>query len=224
MGLNNENARRVVFDIETAPLPEAADFLEPAEAPGNYKDQEKIAAYIAAENAKQLDRCALDLDLCRVVSVGLIREGVGDVQIAYADTDSEPEILHWFWSFAWEPHLVGFNCVAFDLPVLLRRSLYLGVKVPDISLDRYRHPRVSDLQQILSYNGALKLRGLSFYAKRFGLGHEDEITGADIAQCVAKGDWASVRSHVTKDVRKTALLANKLGLFSLDGFEATEAA
>jgi hypothetical protein len=74
MGYNNENAARYVFDIETAPLPEAVDYLEPAEPPANYKDPEKIAAYISSKNAENLDRCGLDVDLCRVVAIGLMNE------------------------------------------------------------------------------------------------------------------------------------------------------
>ena len=52
MGFNNEDSLRFVIDIETAPLDDAAQYLEPAEAPGNYKDPAKIDAYIAEKNAE----------------------------------------------------------------------------------------------------------------------------------------------------------------------------
>ncbi len=213
MGFNNENATRIVFDVETAPLPEAAAYLPPAEAPANYKDEAKIKAYVEEATAKEVSRCALDVDLCRVVAIGWWSETESEPSMMHAGAVNEREMLMTFWALVGDRHLVGFNCVTFDLPVLLRRSLYLGVHPPNIALDRYRHPGVTDLLQLLSYNGALKLRGLSFYAKRFGFDVADDITGADIAQAVAEERWADVEHHVKADVHKTALLAAKLGCF-----------
>ncbi len=224
MGYQNENAMRVVFDIETAPLPEAADYLERSSAPDNYKDPVKIAAYIAAEDAKQLDRCGLDVDLCRVVAIGTFSEDEesGDADVVKGGDVDEASLLAAFWCRVENHHLVGFNCLGFDLPVLLRRSLYLGVKAPQIQIDKFKHPRVTDLMQVLSFNGALRLRGLSFYAKRFGFAGqvEDPLTGADMALAVKEGRWEDVRAHVMADVQKAALLAERLGYFSRQGVGA----
>lgn len=215
MGLNHENAARLVFDIETAPLPEAKDYIEPADAPANYKDPAKIADYIAAKNAEAVERCGLDCDLCQVVAIGYQLETHDEPNVDLtADVNTEAEIISGFWALAEGRHLVGFNCLGFDLPVLLRRSLYLGVKTPDIQIDRFKHPQVTDLMQLLSFNGALKFRGLAFYAKRFGFDVQDTMSGAGIAAAVAEGRWADVEAHVRADVEKTALLASKLGYFS----------
>lgn len=212
MGYNNENAERLIFDIETAPLPEAVDYLEPADAPANYKDPIKIAEYIATKQAENLDRCGLDVDLCRIVAIGVQAESMDGPLVLRSDDESL--MLEVFWQNAERRHLVGFNCIAFDLPVLQRRSMYLNVKTPSIQVDRYRHPQVTDLQQILSYNGTLRLRSLSFYAKRLGFDIEDAHTGADIARLVAEGNWDAVEAHVKADVQKTRQLAARLGFFS----------
>lgn len=216
MGFNNEHANRIVFDIETAPLPDAADYMDLSEiqAPANYKDPVKIAAYIEEERQKALTKCGLDLDLCRVVAIGWWRECDGEERVLHMGTaTNEAAMLAAFWNHAEDGHLVGFNCCKFDLPVLQRRSLYLGVPMPLIVVDTYRHPRFTDLAQQLSYFGAVKMRSLSFYAKRFGIPVQDETTGADIAALVDSGDWAAVESHCRKDVQKTAALASKLGWF-----------
>jgi DNA polymerase elongation subunit (family B) len=214
MGLDNENAQRIVFDIETAPLAEAVDYIEPAEAPANYKDPEKIAAAIAAKNAENLSKCGLDVDLCKIVAVAVQNEDMDRPCVWLTATENdERDVLRRFWLMAASAHLIGFNCLGFDLPVLLRRSLYLGVPTPRIAIDKFKHPQVTDLMQVLSFNGTLRLRGLSFYAKRFGIAVEDELTGAGIAEAVAEGRWADVEQHVTADVTKTALIAAKLGLF-----------
>lgn len=214
LGYDDEHATRLVFDIETAPLAVAGEYLEPAQAPANYKDPVKIAEYIAAKEAEDLDRCGLDVDLCRIVAIGIQGEEQDRPCVWLAATEhDEADILTRFWAQAASAHLIGFNCLGFDLPVLLRRSLYLGVRAPHIQIDRFKHPHVSDLMQILSFNGAIKLRGLSFYAKRFGIEIEDEIAGADVAAAIKTGDWASVEVHASADVQKTVRLASKLGLF-----------
>lgn len=213
MGYDNENAERLVFDIETAPLPEAVGYLESVDAPSNYKDEVKIAAYIKEKQAEQLDRCGLDVDLCRIIAIGVQTERMPAPDAWLAKRDEEAEMLRAFWTTAQGRHLVGFNCLAFDLPVLLRRSLYLGVTPEPIQIDKFKHPRVTDIMQVLSFNGALRLRGLSFYAKRFGFEIEDGITGAGVAAALAEGRWDDIERHVVADVAKTAMLASRVGYF-----------
>ena len=213
MGFNNDQARRLVFDIETAPIEDAAAYLEQPEVPANYKDPVKIAGYIAGKFREKLERCSLDIDLCRVVAIGCQLEGDEHVDANVTNEIAESDLLTLFWLVAQGRHLVGFNCLGFDLPVLLRRSQYLGVPIPLIQIDKYRHPEVTDLQQVLSFNGAIKYRSLDFYARRFGLAVEpDVLTGPEIPQAVKDGRWADIRAHVAADVKRTAGLAMKLGL------------
>jgi predicted PolB exonuclease-like 3'-5' exonuclease len=106
---------------------------------------------------------------------------------------------------------IGYNTLGFDLPVLLRRSLYLGVPHPHVSLDKYRTNHI-DLQMRLSYNGAIKFRPLSFYCKRFGIESDDETSGKDIGAFVAAGEWDKVAAHCRADVLKTTALAERMGL------------
>ena len=214
MGYNDDLAMRLVFDIETAPLPDAAEYVEPVSAPSNYKDPAKIADYIAEKTAEQVGRCSLDPDLCRIVAIGWWLEADPQPIALHAGADEEADMLRAFWAVAKDRHFVGFNCLGFDLPVLLRRSLYLGIPTPNLAIDKYRHAGITDLQMVLSFNGALKVHGLSFYTRRFGFDVPDQLTGADIATAVDEGRWADVDAHVRADVQKTALLAAKCGCFT----------
>lgn len=208
----------IVVDIETVAIDEAPQFLEPIEPPSNYSKPEAIASYVTKATERQLSKCALDPDLCRIVAIGTLRVGI----------DSEPFVLtcegeheeRYALGTLWDHvragrgrlnTLVTFNGLRFDLPVLMRRSQYLGVDFPWLVIDRYRTPHI-DLWQKLGFNGAVDAHGLSFYAKRFQLpGVIPETTGADIAGLVASAEWDLVKAHCASDVSLTYHLAARLG-------------
>ncbi len=126
----------------------------------------------------------------------------------------ERRLLERFWKVSRGTTPVGFNCLSFDLPVLLRRSLYLGVHAPHVPLNKYRPGRVVDLMQLLAYQGTLTYRSLGFYCRRFSITVPDEVTGAEVAALVAAGAWRQVHDHVRADVAKTAQLAGRVGVIS----------
>ena len=225
MGYENENAfvlppapqvPYLVFDIETVPSPDCAQYLtEPISAPANYKDEAKIAAYIATAKQKQIDEAGLDLDLCEIAAIGWEGEEVDGIYpggISLRGFCDERTMLRDFWRATEGKTLVGFNVLHFDLLVLLRRSLYLGVTAPKIAVDRYRHEGVIDLADTLSFGRRDLLRSLDFYCKRLGIAHDDTVTGADIAKLVAAGNWKRVSEHCYDDVRATKEMAVRLGL------------
>lgn len=222
MGLDSENALHaltlrpwMVFDIETCPMPGCEAYLvDPIDAPSNYKDPAKIAAYIAEKKAKQVNDAGLDIDLCEVVAISC---GFWDrIFIQTRETTTEAEMLDGFWRFVSRTLtdggvIVGFNVLHFDLPVLLRRSLYLGVPTPRISIDKYRHDSVVDVADLLCYGRRDLLRSLGFYAKRFGIPHDDSVDGSQIAQLVAEGNWQAIAGHCEGDVETTKALALRIG-------------
>jgi len=207
----------LVLDIETAPLDDAADYLEPVSAPSNYKDEAKIAEYCAKAQAEQLAKAALDVDLCRVVAIAWhdghqiqvsLGETVGD------DSRSEWVCLYDFWCAVQVGGLplVGFNILQFDLPVLYRRSMYLGIEAPELERGKYRHGNVIDLADLLSEQGRLRLRSLDFYCRRFGIDIPPVGEGKDVPGWVAAGQWDQVEEHVRADVARTAALAKRIGV------------
>lgn len=221
MGLNSENVTAAMMtgkpwlclDIETCPMPNCGEYLtDPIEAPANYKDAEKIATFIEEKRAKQIANAGLDLDLCEVVAIGMKQPHTQAEGVTRADYP-ERELLRWFWDFV-DPSvtLVGFNCLLFDLPILLRRSLYLGIPTPKLSLDKYRHDGIVDVQDALTYGGRMTWRSLAFYAKRFGIPHDDSVQGEDIGRLVTEGKWADIAAHARADVATTAALAQRIGL------------
>src|SRR6185295_5935446 len=150
--------RHLILDIEAVAIDDVATYLEPVSAPSNYKDEAKIAAYIAEETKRQIDKAALDIDLARIVAIGY--QWLGDDHpfhevLLCKDETQEMTNLGKLWDAFWKVYIPGhtvavtFNGLAYDLPLLLRRSLYLGVTAPKLQLDRYKHIDAIDLMEIL---------------------------------------------------------------------------
>lgn len=220
MGLNSDQSQRgmLVFDVEAAAIGDAAVYLEEPTPPANYSKPEAIAKYVEKAKADQLDKCALDVDLARIVTIATLHSEHGEAVRVCQTEDEERAALEWFWSLLRPypyPRLVGWNIVGYDLPLLYRRSLYLGVDAPPMQLGKYRHPDVDDLMLIWSWDGMLKFRSLAFVCKRFGVDVPgDELTGADIGAAVAAGEFDKVKAHAQADVQRTAALAARLGYFA----------
>jgi hypothetical protein len=143
----------IYFDIETIPAqdPAAIELIKAdiekqkllVKAPSNYKDQEKIDAYIKAE-VEKLDaefdatyrKTSFDGGLGEICCIGYAFDDAAPQSI-YGDT--ETEVLREFYAVLQEnynpssqqrPKFIGHNIVNFDLRFLFQRSVMLGVKPP----------------------------------------------------------------------------------------------
>jgi len=216
----------VVLDLETVPHPDAHMWSEPVKPDSRLVDPVKKAASIAEKTAERNDRFGLDPDCNRIVALGFHVVGAGDPQCyLMRDELEERHHLMMFWERyreleQWsQTRLVTFNGFKFDLPVLMRRSMYLDVPCPDLNMDKYRSPHI-DVWQRLSYNGVIPAHSLKFYAKRMGFTTLDKVDGAQIAELVKAEKWAEVEAHCLSDVGLTHAVANRLGLLKLTGVAA----
>lgn len=214
--------QHLIVDLETCAIDDVETYLEPQSAPANYKDPEKIAAYIAQANLEAADRAALDPDLCRIAAIGFYT-GNQPVVLPCRNEQEEKEALQGLWAVYSlldrsydHGKIVVFNGLAFDLPVVLARSWYLSVPAPAIQIDKFRHPGVIDLAQLRSFNGATKMHSLSFYCNRLKLGpFDDDVEGKEIPALVREGSeasWTKILRHCEADVRRTYALAMRMGV------------
>jgi len=186
--------KTLFFDIETIPNPQAARYLPEITPPSNYKDPDKIAAYIADKEALALEKAALDPDLGQIAaisySIGLERT----TKVLTIERRSEKDLLSLFWAFFSYCNGVtcGYNILAFDLPYLLRRSFALGVRVGEApDLRRYQTYPTTDLMQIL-FNWSNQNKSLKFVCNRYGI--EDEMPEVSGSQFEAM-DWPTRRAY-----------------------------
>lgn len=153
----------LIIDIETAGIPNAADFLplEDIQADGRLKDPVKIADDIAAKQRALVESAALDLDLARVVTIGFtdnVCTSAAFVTTCQSEGDERKALSGLAAVIETRPTIVTFNGHKYDLPLLMRRARYLGVTFPAINLDRYKSPHI-DLYDVLTLKGAVKAHG-----------------------------------------------------------------
>lgn len=210
-------SRYLIVDLETAAHPDAKQWAEPVKADARLKDPMKVAEDIKTKEAEQIDRFGLDVDCNRIVALGFIDAAGKEPTVLLASNElEEREALNQFWTIyrqLSDTRLVTFNGFRFDLPVLMRRSMYLDVKHPILNLDRYRSEHI-DLWQKLSFNGAISAHSLKFYAKRLGIGTLDRVDGADIQKLVnedTEASWDAIEAHCASDVGLTHAIAVRLG-------------
>jgi hypothetical protein len=186
------------FDIETEVCHDAIQFMDEPTAPSNYKDPEKIAAYIAEKRQEQIEKAPLDADYGQIVAIG-VKSDAGDTTALLARDDSdERTIINLFWKYYANANGVscGYNIIGFDLPYLMRRSFALGIKPAVIpSLAKYRYHPTLDLMMVL-YNWQ-GFKGLKWVAKRYGLDNPlPDLEGSQVATM----DNKTLRAYVINDV------------------------
>lgn len=208
-------SRWIVLDVASAPLANAADFIDKSaiEAPSNYKKPEAIAGYIEEEYASRVARAGLDLDLARITAIGMAGEGYAQVNLCRTEDDERQQLTDLALALRVDdrPTLVTYGGFHFDLPLLMRRSRYLGVNFPTLNLDRYKSPHL-DLLLELSDRDPSRRRSLSFYCRRLGWSDLCKtLSGAEEAQVFTSGRWEDLQASVEHDVEATRRLASWMG-------------
>ena len=196
------------FDIETEVNSDAVEFMQVPSAPSNYKDADKIAAYIAEKQAESLKTAALDPDYGRIIAIAMSGDPDLEPEVIDKYDHSEKEILEMFWLYYEDcgGNSCGYNIIGFDLPYIMRRSFDLGVKAPIIpSLAKYRTEPTIDLMGILFNWGQAK--GLKWVCKRYGI--DNPLPDLD-GSMVQDMDAETLRAYAVNDVKLVQQLYKKM--------------
>lgn len=196
----------LVLDIETRANLATCDLMPAPQAPRHYKDPEKITDYIEARRGAAIQTMATDLDLCTVAALGWACGVDAPVEVLLThDEHEERAVLKLFWELvAPAVCIVGYNVRSFDLPILLRRSMVLGL-VPSRSVDLRPFSRdVKDLMTLLYPHG--KWRSLKFICSILGIANPlPEVDGSQVESMSDK----ELRAYCANDVRLTQALARR---------------
>lgn len=200
----------MIFDIETASNAKALAFLPEPEAPGNYKDPEKIEQYIEQKRMEQIDRAALDPDYGKVIAIGLMDvETKSTTSMLVSDWGGDEKIMledFWVKLRMHNNYSCGYNIINFDLPYLQRRSFALGSYMAVLPvIRRYATTPTLDLMQVL-FNWSTP-KSLKFVADRYGL--DNPLPGID-GSMVKDMDDDTLRKYVENDVNLTYQLYERM--------------
>lgn len=197
------------FDIETVPDLEAVAALPEPKAPGNLKDPVKIAQAIEEKKAEQMANAALDPDTAQITAIAMAAGGVTETPkiraflVGDEEIPDEKALLALFWRMfaTCSYRACGYNVIGFDLPMILRRTMALGVTptpplpFSGIGMAKYRTQPILDLMGVL-YNWD-KARGLKWVCKRYGIPNPlPDLNGSMVGEM----DRDTLRKYVANDV------------------------
>lgn len=206
------------FDIETGPLEDLPPFDRGTVKLGNLKDPVKIAEKIAQAEVEYREKAALSALTGQVLCIGIMEAGEEPALLTGDESsdDREAELLGEFWrlvsldpSDTWAGHYSN----AFDLPFLYRRSLILGVDVPDFVINRRGHWSESfvDLMDVWRCGDRQLFVKLDALAAAFGIpGKTAGVDGADFAR-LWKEERPLAVEYAKNDARVTLEIAMRMG-------------
>jgi predicted PolB exonuclease-like 3'-5' exonuclease len=207
--------RTVIFDIETIPV----DFDSFDEAQKEYLLK---FSQTEEEKEKTIDQLALWAPTNKIVAIGMMVVETNRGAVYFQSEDkkadwlednikysigSEKEILEKFWqAIKYADRFVTFNGRGFDCPVLMLKSIMLGVKITK-NLMPYRYANnlhVDLLEQLTFYNSYRKFN-LDFYCKAFGIDSPKtkEINGHEVLPMYKNGEYEKIAKYCARDLTAT---------------------
>lgn len=209
----------LVLDIETAPSPDAVRPGFTVSAPGNYKDPEKIAAYVEAKKReleeKWEDGLALRPFTGELYALGVAYPGHGDEVSYETHFGDEADLLELAAGYCTGSELVfGHNIHRFDLPFLGWRLAKHGMHIPYIlqpGANGYYPRNVYDPMTFYrrAYNEFVSLDAL---AEFFGLDKKPLPDGETSAKDYARWDREKQIEYLEHDLRTTVEVGGRLGI------------
>lgn len=204
------------LDIETIPTGDAAarEYLSAkVQAPANYKDADKIAAYKAENAVAAWEKSSFDGFFGRVACIAwAFDDGVTDSVIcATGKPNSELSIgtaLGYIdarqSSSAWTkapPTIVGHNVAGFDIPFLTRRMVALGIRIP-AWWPRNPKPWDNAIVDTMLLPGGRDMLSLDHICHALGIPGKDGMTGADVWPAWQRGEYDKIAEYCRDDVER----------------------
>ena len=231
------------FDIETIPTQQEQLkelLLRSIKAPSNYKDPEKISAYIESQKQSTLERSALRPE-GEIVCIGMAFDDEKPIALMRHDSfaGSEKQLLEeWIESvrehtralysaflsdFPGEhigPRIIGHNIIGFDIPKIYQRCVVNDLHLPpfwprpaELSRWKCRTERVLDTMYNFSQDTLLSLETLAIMLNipvNQPLQEEAAVTGADVYELWKNGGDDLIREHCIEDVRLVREIAARM--------------
>lgn len=236
----------IYFDIETIPLQDPAliaefraeheaklpELLAAVKVPSNYKDEAKIAEFIAksqsdikAVHSAEFDdwhaKTSFDGGLGQACCIGFAIEDA-PAQTYAVTTNSmadERSMLEAFFSHLTDAHrvtdrpvFIGHNSNGFDIPFIWKRCIVLGVK-PPIWFPRDPKPwGDSTFDTMIAWNGPGARAGGSMerICRILGIPGKHGMDGSQVWPLFQAGRIAEIASYCAADVERTRAMHRRM--------------
>lgn len=206
------------LDIETIPTGDdaAREYLSAkVQAPANYKDADKIAAYKAENAVSAWEKSSFDGFFGRVACAAwAFDDGETDV-IGWPDSPDvrEADVIQFFLAAikvnmgykgfnTAPPTIVGHNIAGFDIPFLTRRMVTLGIKIP-AWWPRNPKPWDNAIVDTMLLPGGRDMLSLDHICHALGIPGKDGMTGADVWPAWQRGEYDKIAEYCRDDVERT---------------------
>lgn len=232
----------VFIDIETIPSQDPAviealredmreelnEALAAVKAPGNYRDEAKIAAFIDDAKIKLMDeheaaveaaylKTGLDGGAGQVCVTGWAFDDEPPKSLFTADGLDESAVLQTFFEHladAYRPtnrmRFIGHNHVGFDLPFIWKRAMILGIKPPGCLP---RNPKPWDdsvFDTMTEWAGVRDRISMDKLCRALGIPGKGGISGKDVWPMVQAGRIAEVAEYCRGDVERTRAIYKRM--------------
>jgi DNA polymerase elongation subunit (family B) len=199
----------VYLDIETIPtqIPAMQQYLmDGVKAPANYKDEEKIAAYIEEAKEDVLNKNSFDGSSNHIITIACAVNDGDPVSVHARQIEDEYQVIEHFYRYLesqFNSHdrvvFVGHNIMAFDLKVIRQRSkifgLHCDLRIPFNTKPWDDNPYDTMLQWDLK--NYIKLDKL---ALAFGIEQKKLMSGADVYPMWQAGNHDVIEAYCRQDV------------------------
>lgn len=222
---------RLVFDIETSSL--GLEHFDDVQQEYLFRDAERQPDETAKalKRAEIQQQFSLWPFTAQVVCIAMLNaetgrgqvlfqaddfeeEAIEDAPVEFVPCVDESELLTAFWDVAKHYDSVcTFNGRGFDVPFLYLRSAVLGVPISRKDWLGYRYqtdPHCDLAEQFTFYgvsgrDGAARRFNLDFYCKAFGIESPKShgVTGMDVNDLLAAGEYRKIAEYCLHDVRAT---------------------
>lgn len=233
----------ICFDIETIPAQKPSDIalirqesdkeIAAIKAPSNYKDEAKIAEYIAAKKVEieasfddRYRKTSFDGAMGQIVCISVAIDDADPINMYTSDCSesSEHDLISAFYNLIklsydpsnqQRPVFIGHNIVGFDLRFLFQRSVMLGIKPPMMIPFKAKPWDDTVFDTMTAWAGVGNRVSLAKLCTVFGLdakGSEigEEIDGSKVWDFVKAGRVADVSEYCGGDVVRTRDIYKRL--------------
>lgn len=212
----------ITIDFETIPtqLPELQQYIcSEVKAPANYKDQEKIDAYIEEAKKEALEKASFDGCYNHIVVMGIAFDDEPADAFHIENVAHEKEMIRHFYDVITKrleprnaPVFIGHNISGFDFKVLKQRSMILGVKPP------FQIPFESKPWDKNPYDTMVQWDGKNFVkldklATAFSIDGKT-MDGSQVYKMWLAGQYEALREYCKDDVELTRKVYKRMNFLA----------